>query len=151
MRFAVALITSLALCGSAHRALAQDARAASTVETSYNGVALSEWVRQLDDRSPSARIHAAYVIAELGPAAAQAVPALRLKLGDADPVMRYAAVWALSEIGTAARVALPELAAHAEDDEVGDVRWIAAKALRKLGVTDARPGQPVTLPPSPPN
>ena len=150
MRIAAAIAAGLFL-GSTTRAQGQDARATVAVEPSYDGVTLAAWVHQLDERIPSARIHAAYVIAEIGPAAAPAVPALRRALDDADPVMRYAAAWALSEIGTAARAAFPELAAHAEDDRVGDVRWIAAKALRKLGIPDARPGQPVTLPPSPPN
>lgn len=151
MRLAVAAIALIHFLGSTASTRAQDTRTSMAVEPTYDGVTLTEWVRQMDERIPSARIHAAYVIAELGPAAAPAVPALRRALDDADPVMRYAAAWALSEIGTAARAAFPELAAHAEDDQVGDVRWIAAKALRKLGIPDARPGQPVTLPSAPPN
>lgn len=117
---------------------------------SYDGVSLAEWTRQLSDQIPSVRIHAAYVMAELGPSAAPSVAALRRALADEDPVMRYAAAWALSEIGDAARAAFPELARLAEDDAVGDVRWIAAKALRKLGVVEARPGERVTLPTPPP-
>jgi HEAT repeat protein len=130
-------------------ARAQETRAAVSTP-SYDGVSLAEWTRQLGDQIPSVRIHAAYVMAELGPSAAPSVPALRRALADEDPVMRYAAAWALSEIGDAARAAFPELARLAEDDAVGDVRWIAAKALRKLGVAEARPGERVTLPTSPP-
>jgi HEAT repeat protein len=130
-------------------ARAQETRTAVSMP-SYEGVSLVEWTRQLDDRIPSVRIHAAYVIAELGASAASSVPALRHALSDQDPVMRYAATWALSEIGEAARAALPEMARLAENDAVGDVRWIAAKALRKLGVAGARPGEHVTLPASPP-
>ena len=97
---------------------------------------------RLTDQVPGERIRAAYALAELGPAAAPAVGALRASLGDENPTVRYAAAWALGEIGSGARLAVPDLEAHARDDEVGDVRWIAAKVLRKLGVENARPGDP---------
>jgi HEAT repeat protein len=131
---AAALLVSIAA-----RTSAQDSSAALTAEPSYEGRVLSGWVAQLTDRVPTARSRAAQALAGLGPAAAPAVPALRRTLADDDPLVRYAAIWALSEIGPAARVAIPELERLAAQDRVGDVRWIAAKALRKLGVRDARP------------
>jgi hypothetical protein len=106
---------------------------------SYDGRPLGAWVDQLADRVPEARSRAAYVLAELGPEAASAVPALRATLGDEVPMVRYAAAWALSEIGDAARAAIPDLRLRAAEDSIGDVRWIAAKALRKLGEAEARP------------
>ena len=56
-------------------ARAQETRTAVSMP-SYEGVSLVEWTRQLDDRIPSVRIHAAYVIAELGPSAASSVPVI---------------------------------------------------------------------------
>jgi HEAT repeat protein len=56
--------------------------------------------------------------------------------------VRYAAACALGEIVAGARSAVADLEAHAREDQVGDVRWIAAKSLRKLGVANARPGEP---------
>lgn len=110
-----------------------------TPEPSFEGRSLAAWTAQLSDDAPMQRSRAAYVLAELGAAAAPAIPALRRALADEDAAVRYAAIWALSEIGPDAAVALPDLRSRAEEDDVGDVRWIAAKALRKLGVRDARP------------
>jgi hypothetical protein len=107
----------------------------ATSEPSYEGRPLREWVAQLNDRVPEVRIRAAYALAGIGPAAASAVPALRTALVDEFPVVRYAAAWALGEIGPAARVALPDLETRAEEDRVGDVRWVAAKSMRKLLAT----------------
>jgi HEAT repeat protein len=111
----------------------------SAPEPTYEGRTLSTWTVQLTDIAPMQRSRAAYVLAELGAAAAPAVPALRRALADEDAAVRYAAIWALSEIGPEASTAIPELRDRADEDAVGDVRWIAAKALRKLGVRDARP------------
>jgi HEAT repeat protein len=98
------------------------------------------WTARLTDAVPAERIRAAYALAELGKSAVPAVSALRTRLTDENPTVRYAAAWALSEIGEGARPAIGDLEDRAAHDEVGDVRWIAAKALRKLGVADARPG-----------
>jgi HEAT repeat protein len=138
VRLGIVVVVSLLVAGMPDGAGAQTAPA-SVSEPVYDGHGLSEWVSQLTDRAPAVRSHAAYVMAELGPAAAPAVSALRAALRDEDSMVRYSAAWALSEIGPAARAAIPELQLRADEDPVGDVRWIAAKALRKLGVPAARP------------
>ncbi|HEU4564108.1 MAG TPA: HEAT repeat domain-containing protein [Gemmatimonadaceae bacterium] len=127
-----ALGAALLAGGAAAQGTSTPAGAAAARDTSYEGRPLGSWIAQLRDPVPQARVRAAYVMAELGPAAAPAVPALRAALADENPVMRYAAAWALSEIGPAALPAVPDLEARADDDSIGDVRWIAAKALRKL-------------------
>lgn len=125
------------LLAAAHALPAQETRQAAAPARADSAV--GAWVALLGDRVPRERISAAYALAEIGPGAESAVPALRRTLGDEDAVVRYAAVWALSEIGPGARSAIPDLEERAARDPVGDVRWIAAKALRKLGVAGARP------------
>jgi HEAT repeat protein len=134
---ALALAATLALALPSGAPAA--AQGAGRGEAIADAGAVPALVARLADRVPQERSRAAYGLAELGTAAAEGIPALRAALGDEDPVVRYAAAWALSEIGPAADVARADLERSAREDPVGDVRWIAAKALRKLGHPDARP------------
>ena len=87
------LLASLAACGA-------------SVEDRVAAVAASD---------AAVRIGAVRALAETGPAAAAAVPALRLAL--ADPVLTDLAVWALGEIGqadAATRAALRALSVEAQ-------------------------------------
>ena len=137
------VVAAVATLGMARPAWAQ--RAAAPVAPAVQADSVPGLVARLTDQVPGERIRAAYALAELGPAAEPAVGALRVSLSDENPTVRYAAAWALGEIGAGARPAVADLEAHAREDQVGDVRWIAAKALRKLGVTDARPGVPARV------
>lgn len=145
----LAVLGAALVAGGAAAQTSNVHRTAAGPEASYEGRPLRSWVAQLADPVPQARIRAAYVMAELGPSASPAVPALRGALGDENPVVRYAAAWALSEIGPAALPAVHDLEARADSDSVGDVRWIAAKALRKLHVRPPSEG-PQAMRSSPP-
>ena len=70
-------------------------------------------------------------LAEIGPAARDAVPALIETLKDREVEVRGSAVYALGEIGPAARAALPMLGVLLKDDNA-DIRKAAAIALGKI-------------------
>jgi HEAT repeat protein len=75
---------------------------------------LIEWLMgnrgiDTDPRGYASRACAASLLAELGPAAAQAVPALMTALGDEHAAVRVQAAIALGEIGQAALPAVPAL------------------------------------------
>jgi len=74
------------------------------------------------------RRFAAESLALIGPAAAEALPALNAALGDADQNVRLNAAEALAQIGPAAEEAGPALMAALGDAD-GDVRANAVKAL----------------------
>jgi HEAT repeat protein len=73
---------------------------------------------------------ACMALAELGPEAAQAVPALGRLLDHAQPEMRREAILTLGEIGPAAAVVLPQLQAALDVDSL---RLAAVYALGRIG------------------
>jgi len=76
--------------------------------------------------------NAAVALGGIGPAAAEAVPALIAALGDANKNIRESAAWALGKIGPAAAEAVPTLIAALGDADK-DVRSKAVVALRWIG------------------
>jgi HEAT repeat protein len=101
--------------------------------------ALPELVRALDSRPKGrserldalARCAAIDALGRLGPAAAEAAPALTRLLADQKPVVRCAAAEALGRIGPAAAPAQAALELALKDDS-GDVRTAAAEALKSI-------------------
>jgi HEAT repeat protein len=52
----------------------------------------------MSDRSPNVRFEAAWALGEMGPAAAEAVPALEKAVHDVEPTVREAVGYALDRI-----------------------------------------------------
>lgn len=77
------------------------------------------------------RAWAAQAIGEIGPDAAQAVPALIVMLTDGDEGARNGACIALTGIGPAAKEALPALRT-ALSDPSADVRGFAKRAIATI-------------------
>jgi HEAT repeat protein len=90
---------------------------------------------------------AALALAQLGAAAAPAVPDLVTALGHEDSECRYAVVIALGSVGAEAAAAVPALAAILEDGAPGlrDVRHHAVVALGNIGPA-AAPAVPGLVP-----
>ena len=95
-------------------------------EPVHNGRPLSAWVADLND--PAKQADAIVVLAQMGPRARLAVPALIEDLKSSDKSVRSSAASVLSRIGTDARTAVPALV-DALKDSNQDVRLNAAIAL----------------------
>ncbi len=83
------------------------------------------------DKGFNARFSAAVFLADLGPDAKAAIPALTRALGDGEQIVRGHAARALGEIGPAAAGAVSELEKLLEDES----RWVremTAEALKKI-------------------
>ena len=120
----------------APHAAAQGKRAANA-EPVWDGRPLSAWIEDLAGMAPITRSNAAFAIteialAEMGPAAAPAVPALIVALKDPYAPVRYRVAFALGAIGPAASAAIPALT-ETLDDRNDDVAFIAKKSLKKIG------------------
>lgn len=90
-------------------------------------------IRALADRDANVRKAAAGALGKIGPAAQEAVPALKLTLkSDRHPKVRAEAAEALLRIGKAALAATPEMVA-ALGDEDPNVRKMLVVALHRLG------------------
>ena len=87
----------------------------------------------LSDPREGVRFGAAQALADMGPAAAPAVPALIRALSDSSQDVRDGAAVALGEIGPAASSAVPSLVRVMRSDFYLDARWSAALALGKIG------------------
>ena len=74
---------------------------------------------------------AAWSIGQFGERASTAVRAL-IKMLDASGPVREKAAEALGLIGNAAKYAVPRLEKMVEEDDYGDCKEIAQKALRKI-------------------
>jgi hypothetical protein len=135
MRHAV-LILSLAL--AAGPGFAADPPADEPV---HGGKKLSEWVKQLEDKDPTARADAGRAIGIMGPQAKAAVPALIKALKDPEPSVRDWACYGLSNIGPHAKDAVPALEDLLLHDKTMKVRRIAANALGSIGPA-AKPAVP---------
>jgi HEAT repeat protein len=95
-------------------------------------------VRQaLRDRSPAVRVSAAIALWRIDHDAALVVPVLKAALGGRSKEAREQAAGVLEEIGSPGKAAVP-----APEDQDGDVRRAATKALTKVG-NDAEKPAPV--------
>ena len=99
---------------------------------SYLGVAIGDWVAALKSSDPLERRLAAHALAEIGPAAREAVPALTTALRDPESFVRMWAAAALARVETESPDAIPALAAGTRD-EIYFVRSLAAWHLGRLG------------------
>lgn len=88
---------------------------------------------------PEGRYWASLVLADIGPEAKAAVPALQKALADKRPEVRLQAVIALGEIGPAAKAATPALV-KSLDDEFPSVRSAAVFSLGMIGDRTALTG-----------
>jgi len=79
---------------------------------------------------------ACLALAEIGPAAKEAVPHLAKALEHEDPEVRLQALVALGNIGPDSQSALPAITKALENDEFGGVRYAATYALGRIGVAD---------------
>lgn len=87
----------------------------------------------LERPDPRVRIMAAETLAQIGPAAAAAVPALTKRVGeDQDPLVRANCALALAQMGDASRTAVPALVQMLENEPAGGRRAIFF-ALGTLG------------------
>jgi HEAT repeat protein len=91
----------------------------------------ADLARQLAGDDPLARREAARRLEQMGPEAAEAVPALTDALAHEDEAIRRLASHALGEIGPEARAALPALT-DALDDSRLPVRLTAAMAVQRI-------------------
>ena len=83
-------------------------------------------------KSPEACLRAEALLAQLGPKAAVAAPALAASLGDPNPEVRREALFALASMGADAAPALAAITQALDDPEMR-VRAIAAYALGSIG------------------
>ena len=94
---------------------------------------LDKLVRRLRARDVAVRVHAAVVLSEMGPAAAEAVPWLLQALSDADAHVRRLAAWTLGYVGEGEPEVADALQGALRDDDEGVCR-MAAAALALIGL-----------------
>jgi len=78
---------------------------------------------------------ACLVLGEIGPDAKEAVPYLKHALKHQDPDVRLQALMTLGQIGPASAPLTPQIIAALKDDPFDGVRYAAAFALGKIGLT----------------
>jgi HEAT repeat protein len=105
-------------------------------QPSYLGVATGDWVAALKSSGSLERRLAAHALAEIGPAAREAVPALIEALRDPESFVRVWAAAALARVQPENPDAIPALVAGTHDG-ISFVRSLAAWHLGRLG-----PGHP---------
>jgi HEAT repeat protein len=91
-----------------------------------------DWVAQLREGDPVARLEAIKALGTSDAETDQAVPALTEALKDGNAFVRRDAARALGTIGAGARPAISSLTRSLKDRE-GSVRRAAAKALKQIG------------------
>jgi HEAT repeat protein len=111
-------------------AAAQKAKPAKG-EPTYDNRPLSAWIEDLSGLAPYTRHSAAYAIADIGPKATAAVPALIKNLEDPEATVRYSSALALGEIGPGAKEAVDPLKKLLEDRNE-DVAAMARKSIKKI-------------------
>jgi HEAT repeat protein len=87
--------------------------------------------RLLRDPNPGVRVLAAELLGRIGPAAREAIPALKEALGDCEYRVRIAAAKAIGQMGPTASEAFSAVAALLHD-EVDDVRTEALAAMVQI-------------------
>ena len=101
-------------------------------QPSYLGVATGDWVAALKSSDSLERRLAAHALAEIGPAAREAVPALIAALRDPESFVRVWAAAALARVQPENPDAIPALVAGTHD-AISFVRSLAAWHLGRLG------------------
>ena len=101
---------------------------------SYLGVAIGDWVAALKSSDPLERRLASHALAQIGPAAREAVPALIEALLDRESFVRVWAAAALARVQRENPDAIPALVAGTHD-AISFVRSLAAWHLGRLGPT----------------
>ena len=99
---------------------------------SYLGVAIGDWVTTLSSSDPLERRLASHALAQIGPAAREAVPALIEALLDRESFVRVWAAVALARVQPENPDAIPALVAGTHD-AISFVRSLAAWHLGRLG------------------
>jgi hypothetical protein len=94
---------------------------------------IEKLVRRLRSSDVAVRVHAAVVLSERGPAAAEAVPGLLQALSDADAHVRRLAAWVLGYTGAAEPEAAAALQGALRDEDDG-VRRLAGASLALLSL-----------------
>src|SRR5262252_10913990 len=105
-------------------------------QPSYLGVETGDWVAALRSSDSLERRLASHALAEIGPAAREAVPALVEVLRDPESFVRVWAAAALARVQPENADAIPALVAGTRDG-ISSVRSLAAWHLGRLG-----PGHP---------
>jgi HEAT repeat protein len=103
-------------------------------QSSYLGVATGDWVAGLNSGDPLERRLASHALAQIGPAAQDAVPALIKALLDRESFVRVWAAAALARVQRENPDAIPALVAGTRDG-ISFVRSLAAWHLGRLGPT----------------
>jgi HEAT repeat protein len=103
-----------------------------TGHPSYLGVAADGWIATLKSSDPLERRLATHALAEIGPAAREAVPALTEVLMDPASFVRVWAAAALARVEPENPDAVPALVGGTHD-EISFVRSLAAWHLGRLG------------------
>ena len=101
-------------------------------QPSYLGVAIGDWVAALKSSDSLERRLAAHALAEIGPAAREAVPALIEALRDPECFVRVWAAAALARVQPENPEAIPALVSGTLDG-ISFVRSLAAWHLGRLG------------------
>ncbi len=96
-------------------------------------------VEALKDNYWRARANAAIALGNLRNGDSDAFGGLRSTLSDDDPRVRAAATYAIGELGVDPAESVPVLAERLAQDEVPDVRVVAANALAMTGAAEAVP------------
>ena len=99
---------------------------------SYLGVAIGDWVAALKSSDPLERRLASHALAQIGPAAQEAAPALIEALLDRESFVRVWAAVALARVQPENPDAIPALVAGTHD-AISFVRSLAAWHLGRLG------------------
>lgn len=131
----VILAVCFVVVGIFYIACAPGARTEKTVagsqsEPYFKGKSLSTWTAEL--KNPATQQDATMALAQMGPKARLAVPALLEALKSPDKNVRSSAAFVLGRIGTEAKSAVPDLI-DALKDSNQDVRLAAAIALQWIG------------------
>jgi HEAT repeat protein len=105
-----------------------------------DATAVAAAVAALGDADPQVKMAAEYAVGKIGPAAKDALPALRQLAGSDDELVKLSSVWAMLQIGTMndeqLKMALPMLGT-ALSNQREFVRVEAAMSLGKLGKSAA--------------
>ena len=97
---------------------------------------VAEQFRNAESDNVAVRLPAMELLADVGPAARHAMPALETALESSDFHIRQQALWAVSSVGSEARTAVPALVGLLKDDDAL-LRKYAMQTLRSVGTGPA--------------